>query len=284
MSGSGTRRSSTRPTADGSRSARSPAPRRRPTAAIDGLIYLDDPSRSLRRCAKGSSGCATGRTERSGIRSTTLDGLNVVALKSIVPVLVDNGNSQLITSAADGMVGVDENNNLFRVSTAGACLPLLAGTSVSFDVRPAAVLTERISRCWRPTRPLHRTSSGSTRRPHLSTNRSRAVAHVAGALDGRTPQRSNPLLRRRDPGPEDYLTSWAPFEPNALTSPFKVPIPASVGKIDGGPTALDHDVMIPGTHAEVFVAEFLTCRDVLPRMPSSSGHRAALIRAGVGPQ
>ena len=221
------------------------------TAPIDGLVYLDDPSPKLAALRDGQLWMRDWPNGPQWVLVPT-----PVALKSIVPVLVVDPNDHLVTSATEGMVGVDDTNSLFRVSIAGACSPLLAGTSVSFDIRPAAVFdgTDFGVLAVNTSNPPHLVGEHTTALPvdeQLDTD-----AHVAGALDAVHHNSQIHFLAGVSQDPEDYLATWAPFEPNALTTPFRVPIPASVGKIGGGPTALDHDVVIPGTHAEVFLAEF----------------------------
>lgn len=221
-------------------------------APIDGLVYLADntqPRLAALREGKLSLLDLPDGTVWSDV--PTKQGNVDVVLKSIVPVLLDNGFGQLITSATEGMVGVSENGQLFGVSTTGACTLLLPG--VDFNIRPAAV---------RVGGNLIAAAVDSVNAWVVAYRTATAPEQVALESGARVLGPLDVVLQGIDihflasvtaPGTA-YFATWAPFATDKRL--YKAPVPAGIGEIGGAPTLINQHVVIPGAQADVLVATF----------------------------
>ena len=226
-------------------------------ALVDGLVHLDaPPAPQLAALRDGllSFHDAPGLDPKAPwIPVDTKDpSNNTVILKSIVPVLVADSNLQLVTSAAEGMVGISDNNKLYRVSATGLCKPVLPSRDFDLEVQPVAFFdgTDFAVAAVDTSQQLiaHHTSAGTFTAPI------EPGAQAIGALDLVLAGGELHFLAAVTGADEDYLASWAPFSSSPFF--FESPIRGSVGEIGGGPTAFAQNVAIPGQHADIFVADF----------------------------
>jgi hypothetical protein len=220
------------------------------TAPIDALVYLEGAPSKLVGLREGKLAV---RDWPNGLNWAPVP--TPVALESIVPVLGDNGFGQLVTSDAAGMLGISA-KKLYHVKSDGTCTLL---SSVNFDVAvaPAAVMAGTslaFVAVEDGTGQLiaHHPSITAPSPPDLGTN-----AFVVGAIEVVLRGTDFHFLVAVTGGDVDYLGSWAPFSTTVTpTFFFQAPIPGSVHQLGGGPTALDQDVLIPGEHADIFLAAF----------------------------
>ena len=187
----------------------------------------------------------------------THDGGNDVLLVAIVPVLEETIFGRLVTSASLGMIGVADDHTLYEVDTAGNCSPLTA-SDVDENVRPVAVHRQNGDLVIAyATKVAHDITTFHSAQPDTSLPLD-VAENVLGfdAVISSPPssqQQLNFLATVSRQGGAD-LWSWMP--PPANTQLFRSEILAAAGEPGGAPTALDHDVFVPGTHAEVLLAPF----------------------------
>ena len=222
-----------------------PSPSLPESTPIDGLVYLDGPPKQLAALRGGElSFCEWPNGAWAPVTTSA-------TLQSIVPIV--NQPSQVA-----GIAGLE----LYTVDTAGNDTLVF---SASFDpaVRPAVVLVGT---------NVHVAAATPN---SLVSNKPRTSAlnpndEVLGPIDIFVHNGNLHFLAAVHNDSGDYLASWAPFDPTAPVKAFEIPIPGSLGGIGGAVTALDHDVVIPGAHADVFGTAFDPSRryggtaDVLP--------------------
>lgn len=234
-----------------------------PSGPVDGLVYLGDTaSDTAPQLAALRDGVLALRACSNGAQWNpvdTLDGSNRVVLKSIVPVLVDNGSGQLVTSAAAGMVGISDTNKLYSVSTGGACVQLHEASNFAAEIRPAAVIDGQglvimaVDKCDPP-----QLIASSANRRDVDTFTIAPGARVIGALEVILRSGKFHVLASVIVATKSYLASWIPFDGQTTTTCVEISIPANLGHISGAPTALDHyvdqyvkhHVVIPGARAD----------------------------------
>jgi hypothetical protein len=203
-------------------------------------------------------------------------GNNPIALKSIVPVLLETGG--LVTSVAEGMVGVSDNNKLYTVTTAGLCTQL-SPTDVDIDVRPVAVRDAAGDLVV----ALAKTTAGDLVMFHSKHGEAPLVT-----LDGNAPKlvgfdvvRFVPtaggsvlyFMASAQTQQGSYLASWIPHDAvGANIQVFTAPVLPDAGTFGGSPVEIGQRIVVPGTRADVFVSEF----DPSLRIP-----RQATIKTGV---
>jgi hypothetical protein len=231
-----------------------------PTAAtgspppVDGLVYLEGAAPQIMALRGGK---LYAHDTVAGTQWTPVDTLdtndNVVTLSFIVPVLVDKGLGQLATSTSAGMVGVSDTKRLYSVATTGACTRLEDGFSIEF--RPAAfqdsssnrtVVGVDSSNAWRLK--VFRDTAPTATEDIPSHNK------VAGAIEVLLNNGDPYFLASTKDAPETSLVSWGPFGTSTTPSLVESGIPPEVGQVGGAPSALPHDVIIPGAHADLLVA------------------------------
>jgi hypothetical protein len=220
---------------------------------IDGLVYLEGGTPQLAAVRDGKLSLRDLPAGAQWNEVTT-----PVPLNAIAPVLVDDGNGRLITSAAAGMIGIS-GTKLYRVFTNGTCTPLLATYDFDSKIQPAAVLLGVSLAVLAVT-----VSSDTPLNPPTLVAKLGAATpvievledhvKVLGPLDVELHGGALHFLAAVTGAGENYLTTWAPFAANPRR--FKIQVPSNVGQIGGGPLLLDHDVLVPGAHADVFVATF----------------------------
>ena len=217
---------------------------------VDGLVFLADPVTP--RIAALRGGKLFARDWPTGSNWTlvpTLDTGVPVILKSIVPVIKRDAG-QLVTSVADGMVGVSDGNDLYSVTANGACTKLGAD-KFSIESRVAAFMySSKLTVVG--VDASDPTALNAFRESGVAANATiPSTAKVVGAVevlfDG-----TNPWFLAAT---ENSLVSWGPFGSGAPRL-SESDIPSDVGQAGGGPTALGHDVVVPGTHADLLVSDF----------------------------
>jgi hypothetical protein len=225
-------------------------------ALIDGLVYLAGPG----KLAALRDGVLSFRdlNGTQWIPVPTIDVANAnapVVLKSIVPILEETASHQL-TSAGLGMVGVGSDKRIYEVAIDGHCTRL-SPLGVDVDLRPVAV--RRFTNPALVIALLQKTSNKII--TFHSINGEAPLTLLAGenvlGFDA-VISSSGELyfLATLAQGGVADLGSWTPPLQIANTQLFRAPIAANVGVPGGAPTALDHNVVIPGKNADVLVAGF----------------------------
>lgn len=174
-----------------------------------------------------------------------------VALKSIVPVLVDNGAGMLVSSVAEGMVGLSA-EAILAVTLDGRCTIKHAG---AFDaaIPPVAIkdasglLIATVTATAPHTIRVYR-GGAAPRDIALAIGEEvagfdaviiNAVVHVLAVVRGPSGGR---------------LLTWAPFEPGPGCSPFFTSVGSS--SLAGAPTVVGDSVVLPAARADVLAATF----------------------------
>ena len=208
----------------------------------------------------------------------TKDGATAVNLKKIAPIYRDNVD--LGAGFFDeGLVGVDENEKLYTVELAGAqegaCTELLS--DITPEVAPAAVRRSADNKLVvvavstaQPTRKLRGFLSPSTDievdLPGIGVVGSSIDANLnAGFL-------TFALCLKLDEQ-STALAYWSPFDNGVSDALFTTGIPIEVGGAGGAPTLLPAHVVVPGSAAQLLVAEF----DINRRLALNTNLRTALI-------
>ncbi len=225
---------------------------------VDGLVYLGAPSPSLVALQDGKLYLRATVEGATWSAVPTKAGNTVVVLKAIAPILVviEPATGQLASSAAEGMVGIADDGNLYNVMTAGVCTALAgpsgAALDLSTDVRPIALKDDdkltvvAASQSRTELVAVIRNGAGTT------TTLGDLDGCILGfsleaALDGT--DHLECLVTVRD-GPNSYFATWVP--PSLpLSAPIEVPPAAS-----GAPTHIAQHVLIPGENADVLVRPF----------------------------
>ena len=186
----------------------------------------------------------------------TLDGLNTVTLRSIVPVLVTTPDGQLVTAAASGLVGVSADNRLYHVALDGVCTEVDAAADFTGEVRPVAIesggdlivaaVKGGAGELW----AFHQTQGSE----HVDLD---AGVEVVGPLEAVLDDDGEVyvLAAARDQG-NGHLTVWAPFAGGAASWALDSPVSLSGGLLGGAVTSVGQHVVIPGTRADVLVSDF----------------------------
>jgi hypothetical protein len=202
---------------------------------------------------------------------------SAISLKTIVPILQETGTG-LVTSAAEGMVGVSGDKKLYTVTTAGLCTEL-PPTDVDIEVRPVAVrdaagdLVVAVPRRTPGDLVMFHSVHGEAPLVTLEGNPAQLmgfdVVRFVPAAGGsvlyflasvQTPQGS-------------YLASWIPHDAaGAKVQVFTAPVLPDAGALGGSPVQIGQRIVVPGTRADIFVSEF----DPSLRLP-----RKATIEIGV---
>lgn len=237
-------------------------------SAVDGLVYLDGLSPKIVALRDGTLYVRDWLSTGQWQQIDTLDGGNTVTLKSIVPVLVDNGFGQLVTSTSAGMVGVSDANDLYSVDTAGVCT--LRTNGFSIELRPAAFKDAS------GLTVVGVDSSDSTKLMAFQDNPATTVtedipshADVAGAIEVMLRNGDLHFLASAKGTASSYLVDWTPF--GSPATPMESDIPAEVGQVAGAPSALPHDVIIPGANADLLVADFDVTRQKVENATIETG-------------
>ena len=204
-------------------------------------------------------------------------GNNPIALKSIVPVLLETAGG-LVTAAAEGMVGVSDDNKLYTVTTAGLCTQL-SPTDVDIDVRPVAVrdaagdLVVAVAKTTAGDLVMFHSVHGEAPLVTLDGN---APTLVGFDVVRFVPAAGGSVLYfmasvQTQQG--SYLASWIPHDAaGANIQVFTAPVLPDAGAFGGSPVQIGQRIVVPGTRADVFVSDF----DPSLRLP-----RQATIEIGV---
>lgn len=234
-------------------------------APVDGLVYLAGAPAKI-AALRGNELFL--RDWPNGTRWDAVDtlyGVNPVALKSIVPVLVDNGSGTLVTSATAGMVGVSSDKKPFHVFTTGNCVHVPVTVDLAVDVRPVAVdlgklIVVAVADSGPPRLIAHRATAGQKPGP--------LDGSVVGSLEGVLAGGAFHVLAALGNG---RLVSWAPFGTGTVATLLDSAIAPGVGQIGGTPTEFDGHLVIPGAHADVFVSDFDVSRRHIKRATVAIG-------------
>ena len=227
-----------------------------PAGAVDGLVYLGGAGAQLAALRDGRVAVRAWPSGTQWNPVATLDGLNRIAFKAIVPVLVNDGSDRLVTSAAAGMVGIARDDTLYSISTAGVCVPLAGAMTFAADVGPAAVMDGAdlaVVALDTSDPPLLVALHQTLPRRQVALP---ADAEVPGSLDVILDGGDFHFLATVLVGADGSFVSWAPFAAVLEAERLTATVPSSVGRIAGAPTAFPGHVVIPGAQADLAVAEF----------------------------
>jgi hypothetical protein len=249
-----------------------------PSDPVDGLVHLGGAPAllaALRSSRLYLRGLAAG-SQWDEIE--TKDGANnTISLKSIVPVLLETP-AGLVTSAAEGLVGVSDDNKVYTVTTAGLCTQL-SPTNVDIDVRPVAVrnaagdLVVAVANTTPGELVMFHSVHGEA--PVVTLDGDGAtlvgldVVRFAPATGGSVLYFMASVQTQQG----SYLASWIPHDSaGAAIQVFTAPVLPDAGAFGGSPVQIAQRIVVPGTRADVFVSEF----DPSLRLP-----RQAIIEVGV---
>jgi hypothetical protein len=226
-----------------------------PARGIDGLVYLGGAS-PVMAALRGETLFIRDSSSHPPTwnKTDTTIGGNAVRLKSIVPVLVDNGSGQLVTLRIAGMVGVSTNNKLFHIAADGTCSSMLQMTNFDPTVRPVAVVVGAqlfvagVDIANPPNLVALLQGSPSKVEP--------LTAGVVGSLDVVLSGSQPHVIASVADGTAGQMVSWAPYEAGAAASVLVSDVSPSGGEIGGSPTVINGHVVIPGSRADLLVTEF----------------------------
>jgi baseplate J-like protein len=230
-------------------------------ATVDGLVYLAGAQQKLAALRGGALFMRDWPNGTTWARVNTLAGGAPITLKSIVPVLVKNLSNLLVTSSADGMIGIDDKNKLYQVGTNGACVPLLTAYDFDQKIRPVAIkfageLNVAAVTISDPPKIVANVSLITKEAP-LEAGAKALVAleaTVTGAI-------FQVLATVSDEDGKSVLT-WAPFETYPSSSIFKSPASGG-GLFEGAPVVVDRFIIVPGARADILISEFDLSRRLL---------------------
>ncbi|NOT62068.1 MAG: hypothetical protein HOP19_17785 [Acidobacteria bacterium] len=162
-----------------------------------------------------------------------------------------------MTSSVEGMLGIDDQKNLFLVKTNGDCTPLLSTFSFDPIIRPVAI---------KDSNGLHiaAVTDSSINPPKLVAKKGGAQksiplpadTKVLTSLEAELLDGTFHVLATVQDGGSGRLITWAPFAPAPLDALFESPVVSVGGRIEGAPVTVGHFVVIPGTRADILAAEF----------------------------
>ena len=194
-----------------------------------------------------------------------------------MPVLLEAAGG-LVTSVAEGLVGVSDDNKLYTVTPAGLCTPL-SPTDVDTEIRPVAVRNTAADLVV----AVAKTTPGDLVMFHSVHGEAPLVT-----LDGNAPKLVGFDVVRFVPAAGgsvlyfmasvqtqqgSYLASWIPHDAAGTDiQVFTAPVLPDAGAFGGSPVQIGQRIIVPGTRADVFVSEF----DPSLRIP-----RQATIKTGV---
>jgi hypothetical protein len=229
---------------------------------VEGLVYLHDAAHSqiaaLYNDVLYIRGWPNGTWQK--VDTVASGSSNVLAFKSIVPVLVDS-SGYLLTSLADGMVGVTASGDVYQVqltlgtTVTSTCTKRASGFSA--DVRPAAVrdsasnlVVVGVDKAV-PSRLVAYWQGAGAISPQDIPSGGKVAVGIDVLLDG---SKLYFLGAAKTPG--NSLIIWGPFDSSGSGQLVESEIPSSVGQAAGAPTALVSDVVIPGASADLLVTDF----------------------------
>ena len=186
----------------------------------------------------------------------TIRLLSIVAVREFDATFAETGTA--------GMVGIDDQGDLYQVSTtgvnAGFCTQLLLGAGTLDEmVLPAAVKvagTSMVAAVIKdPNLKLIIDRAGVLVAPPLPIPQRQALKALEPVLDGGTLH----ILVTSTDGTTQKLHDWVPFASVPLGAPtpnqlFDVAI--DVANAGGSPTEVDGVVVVPGTHADILSATY----------------------------
>jgi hypothetical protein len=164
-----------------------------------------------------------------------------------------------------GMVGITDAGELFHITSAGLCTPLLAGDTFKKDVLPAAVQVDLI-------RMVAAVLDDAAHPSDIELKISRAGGvDVTKTIPNRAALRAlepvldagllHILLTTTDPSSQS-LHDWVPYDAAWALKNDLFEIPIDIAAANGGPTVVDGVVVIPGNRADILSATYDPTRRV----------------------
>jgi hypothetical protein len=223
------------------------------TGPIDALVYLGDPLHpqlvalhdgvlSLRDTAPGS---AWTKVAPAGIAAGTLT--------TIAPVL-SNPAGSLVTSVADGLVGITSNGDFYSITTAGLCTRR-ATPGLRKDIQPVAFLNANLTAvavdaALSSLVAIEQTGAVFNVVPQVLPN---AGIVVGGSLDATLDQGELAAVASVLEGADSCIVSWTP---RAATGPFNELINVPGATVGGAPAIIGKNVVVPGENADILIGSF----------------------------
>jgi hypothetical protein len=185
----------------------------------------------------------------------TAKGGTTISLFSIVAVRKFDATFAEIGTA--GMVGIDDQGDLYQVSTTGVCTQLLSAHKFNPTILPAAVEVDGtlmvaavIDDATNLKLIIDRAGAPAVTAPIIANRQ--ALKALEPVLDG---GQFHVLLTSTD-GNTQSLHDWVPFDTSWATLNELFTVPIDAGTTSAGPTEVDGTVVIPGNHADVLSASY----------------------------
>jgi len=239
-----------------------------------------------------------------------------VTLVALAPVWEDSGNSLDGLKPGSEMIGVSDDNLLYRVTTDGECTslrlvfgpndeemvdagkPPQTSTCSVGGIRPATlksgntfvVVTASADRTklvmyqgipGGPPLQIHRIdipveNVGNALVPHEIVGQSVEISFVKG-----DPQFS---VLCRTPAGASYVASWQPLAPgNTIKNILFKSTASNAGSLGGPPVTLEAHVVAPGARGDLFVAPFNALQRHELQMPVNNDEDGAVLPSSVNP-
>jgi hypothetical protein len=229
---------------------------------VEGLVHLGGVAPKLAALRSGRLYIRDLPAGSQWAELETKDGANnTITLRSIVPVLLETAGG-LVTSAAEGLVAVSDDNQLYTVTTAGLCA-LLSPTDADIEVRPVAVRNTAgdlvVAVAMKTPGDLVMFHSAHGEAPLVTLDGTRATIRgfdVARFVPAAGPSELY-FLASVESADGSYLASWLPHTTaGGSIQVFMAPVLPDAGAFGGGPLQVAQRILVPGTRADVFVSEF----------------------------
>lgn len=223
---------------------------------VSGLVFLADVVSKLVALRDGTLYVRDWPAGTQWQQVDTVDAANnPVTLSTVMPVMVDNGFGRLVTSLSAGMIGVSDANDLYSLDATGACTFLASNFSI--DWRPAAYqdstgLTAVGVDVANPSNLIaFQQAPGTTTLEAIPSG-----AEATGAVEVLLSSGGIYFLASAKGQSDTSLIMWGPFDSTGTGSLVESEIPPDIGQVGGAPAALAQNVIIPGTNADLLVADF----------------------------
>jgi len=224
-----------------------------PEAKIADLAYLAD-SATLFSLRGGQLSSRPWPEAGPWVPIGTKDGSAAISLDTVVPVLIDSSGS-LVPSSTAGLLGVSNDNKLYRVTAAGACTALDVADADA-GVSPVAVIhgtdllvTFMHTGTINPSM-FHLSGGGGENEIKLDQPDARVIGFDATISGGALQFMAT--VQRASSG---YLASWTAPATGDI-EPFRSQIPAEVGQPVGTPAEIEGRIAVPGAGGHVLIATF----------------------------
>jgi len=239
-------------------------------AAVQGLVYLGGPPEAIVALYDNkmfTSPWSIGTMSPVWAEKPLLDGTQPVSLVSIVPILSDDGAGHLVTSSADGMIGISDQGEMFRVAADGTCAPVSEFATYEFDraLRPVAI-------------KIGTTLSIAGVTVATNTDPQKIVAHdgvsafekdlpfengasVVSSLEGLVIGGFLHIMATVKDDSGIRVSTWAPYEAAPFDEVYNSQLGAAGTIADpGAPLSIAGFAVVPAGRADIFTGQYDTTR------------------------